>query len=52
MFKIIQLDGKTEIPNDDICYILAKGGTYLKKKVGLIESLTPVKEISILDQIK
>ena len=51
MFKIIQLDGKTEIPNDDICYILAKGGTYLKKKVGLIESLTPVKEISILEDV-
>ena len=52
MFKIIQLDGKTKIPDDDICYILAKGGTFLKKKVGLIESLTPVKEISILEEVE
>lgn len=52
MFKIIHLDGTQKIPDDDICYILAKGGTYLKKKVGLIESLTPVKQISILEDVQ
>jgi hypothetical protein len=52
MFKIIHLDGTQKIPDDDICYILAKSGMYLKKKVGLIESLTPVKNISILEDIQ
>ena len=52
MFKIVHLDGTQKIPDDDICYILAKSGTYLKKKVGLIESLTPVKNISILEDVQ
>lgn len=48
-FKIIHLDGEQKLPDDDIYYILAKDGLYLKKKLGLIESLTPVKQISILE---
>jgi hypothetical protein len=51
MFKIVHLDGKQELPTDDIYYIIAKGGIYLKKKTGLIESLTPVKNISILESV-
>jgi hypothetical protein len=39
------------IPNDETCYIVAKGGIYLKKKLDLIESLTPVDKISFLKDI-
>jgi len=52
MFKIVYLDGKQEMPKDDIYYIVAKDGIFLRKKLGLIESLTPVKEISILENAK
>ena len=51
MFRIFINDGTEEIPKDEICYIIGKSGIFLKKKVGLIESIAPVKEISILEDI-
>jgi len=44
-------DGKDEIPADETCYIIAKGGIYLKKKLDLVSSLTPVDKISFLEDI-
>lgn len=41
----------TQIPEDETCYIVAKGGIFLKKKLDLIESLTPVDKISFLEDI-
>ena len=52
MFKVVVLDGKEKLPEDDIYYIIAKGGVFLRKKLGLIESITPVTEISILEDIQ
>jgi len=51
MFKVILNDGQTEMPEDDIFYIIAKGGVYLKKKLGVMESIAPVKNISILESV-
>lgn len=51
MFKIWINDGTTEMPNDDILYIVSKEGIMLKKKLGLFASLVPVKNISILNEI-
>ncbi len=51
MFKIFINDGKSEMPQDDIFYIIAKNGIFLKKKVGILESVAPVNEISILERI-
>jgi len=51
MFPIYLYEGG-EIPEDDICYLIGKQGIYLKKKVGLVESLTKVDKISILDEVK
>ena len=51
MFPVVIHDGKSELPNHDIMYIVAKEGIFLKKKLGLIESITPVKNISILESI-
>jgi len=51
MFKVFVNDGKEEIPTDEICYIVGKTGVFLKKKIGLIESVAPVSNISILQDV-
>jgi len=50
MFNVVLNDG-SPLPDDDICYIIAKEGVFLKKKLGIMESIAPVKNISILDSI-
>jgi len=47
----IYINNGVDIPNDETCYIIAKGGIYLKKKLDLIESITPVNNISFLEDI-
>ena len=51
MFKVHVNDGQNEMPSDDICYIIAKEGIFLKKKLGIMESIAPVKNISILESV-
>ena len=51
MFKVHVNDGSKAIPEDDVCYIVAKEGIFLKKKMGIMESIAPVKNISILDSV-
>jgi len=51
MFKVHINTESSEIPEDDICYIVAKEGIFLKKKLGIMESISPVKNISILKSI-
>jgi hypothetical protein len=51
MFPIYLYEGN-ELPEDEICYLIAKQGIFLKKKVGLVESLTKVDKISILNELK
>lgn len=52
MYKVFINDGSKEIPEDDICYVVGKSGVFLKKKVGIIESVTPVNGISILKDVQ
>lgn len=52
MFKVHINDGQTPMPDDDIFYIVAKEGIFLKKKLGVMESVAPVKDISILQSIE
>ena len=52
MFPVIVNDGQTPFPDDDIYYIVCKEGVYLKKKLGVMESIAPVKNISILKSIE
>jgi len=52
MFNVFVNDGSQEMPDDDILYIVCKEGVYLKKKLGIMESITPVKEISILNTVE
>jgi len=51
MFNVVVNDGSQELPDDDIYYIVAKEGIFLKKKIGVMESIAPVKNISILQSI-
>lgn len=51
MFKVHINNGEVETPQDDIYYIVAKEGIFLKKKVGVMESIAPVKNISILNSV-
>jgi len=52
MFKIVVADGKQELPDDDIYYIVAKEGIFIKKKLGIMDSVSPVKNISILKSVQ
>ncbi len=52
MFNVYVYNEGEELPKDDICYLIAKDGILLKKKVGLIESLSKVDKISILGDLK
>jgi len=52
MFKVFINDGTQKIPNDDIFYIVCKSGIYLKKKLGIVESIAKVDKISILEDVK
>lgn len=50
-FPVIINDGETQIPEDeDVCYIISKNGSFIKKKVGIIESVVKVDQISILQE--
>lgn len=51
MFKVVLNDGQTPMPEDDIYYVIGKEGVYLKKKLGVMESIAPVKNISILESV-
>ena len=48
MFKIHINDGNKDLPKEDIFYIISKEGVFLKKTLGLIDSITPVNNISFL----
>jgi len=51
MFPVVLNDGQTEMPDTDIFYVIAKEGIFLKKKLGIMESLAPVENISTLKSI-
>ena len=50
MFDVVLNDGR-EMPDSDIYYIIAKEGIFLKKKLGIMDSIAPVKNISILESV-
>jgi len=53
MFKVIVNDGKNPIPDEDgISYLVGKNGIFVRKKLGLINSLTKVDKISFLKDIE
>ena len=52
MFKVFVHDGESQMPSDDIMYIIGKEGIFLKKTVGLIHSVAPVDKISILQSVE
>jgi len=51
MFEILVHDGKTNPPEEDIYYIVGKNGIYMKKNLGVMESLIPVDKIPDLQDV-
>lgn len=51
MFQVVINDGQTEMPDDDVYYIVGKEGIYLKKKIGVMDSIAPVSQISTLQSV-
>ncbi|MFW9871824.1 MAG: Mov34/MPN/PAD-1 family protein [Candidatus Thorarchaeota archaeon] len=51
MFNIHVNNGINEAPEDDIYYIVAKEGIFLRKKLGVMDSIAPVKNISTLQSV-
>jgi len=51
MFPVYLQNGDYDIPEDEICYIVAKEGIFLKKKLDFIETLTKVDRISTLHEL-
>jgi len=52
MFPIyLKDDVNAPLPGDDICYIIGKNGIFMKKKMGAVETLAKVDQISILEDI-
>ncbi len=52
MFKVWVNDGQSEMPKDDIFYIVSKEGLFLKKTMGIAESIIPVKNVSYLNPME
>ena len=51
MFPIYVYDGDATLPEDSICYLVTKNGLFLKKKIGLMDSVTPVQTIGFLQPL-
>ena len=51
MFPVVINDGQTEMPKDDVFYIIGKEGIFLKKTIGVMDSLAPVSQISTLQSV-
>jgi len=52
MFKVMINDGKTEMPSDNIYYVIGKNGIFIRKKMGLIDCVVPVDKISVLEKVE
>lgn len=52
MFNVHVLNAGEKIPEDDVCYIVGKEGIFLKKKLGIMESISPVENISVLESVE
>jgi rRNA maturation endonuclease Nob1 len=51
MFKVVVNDGQVEMPDDDVYYVIAKEGIFLKKTIGVMDSVAPVNQISTLQSV-
>lgn len=51
-FPIIVLDGKTPIPENTMCYIVAKNGTFMQQVTPFCTRIIPVEAISVLQTME
>lgn len=52
MFPVVVMHEGTELPEDTVYYAIGENGIFLRKKMGLIDCMVPVKKISILKKLE
>jgi len=52
MFNVFVADGTQELPDDDIFYVVAGNGIYIRKKLGILDALVPASGIPHLNHVK
>jgi len=52
MFPVHVNDGSSPLPDDDVYYVVGKNGVFIRKNLGIIDSLAPVDKISILEDVE
>ncbi len=52
MFPVTVLDGQGVVPEENIVYLVGRGGFYLRKKVGLVEATVPVPAIFDFEDVQ
>jgi len=51
MFNVFVADGKQELPDDDVFYVVAGNGIYIRKKLGILDALVPATGIPHLNYV-
>jgi hypothetical protein len=52
MFNVFVADGTQEPPSDDVFYVVAGNGIFIRKKLGILDALVPAKAIPHLNHVK
>lgn len=52
MFNVFVADGTQEVPDDNVFYVVAGNGIYIRKKLGILDALVPAKSIPHLNHVK
>ena len=51
MFNVFVANGNQELPDDDIFYVVAGNGIFIRKKLGILDALVPASSIPHLDYV-
>lgn len=52
MFPVHINDGSSPLPEDDVYYVVGKNGVFIRKNLGIVDSLAKVDNISILEDVE
>ena len=52
MFPVIIMDEDKQLPDDNIYYMVGENGLFIRKNLGLIDCVVPVKKISTLRKVE
>jgi hypothetical protein len=51
MFNVFVADGNQEVPDDDVFYVVAGNGIFIRKKLGILDALVPATKIPHLNHV-